>query len=138
MMMAGVASSGGRIALKRSLYVIVCACVLLLVAAANASHTPTPASVGLPGSFDSELGCSGDWQPDCTATRLAFDAEDRVWQATFDVPAGSWEYKAALNGAWDENYGTNAQQNGTNIGLSLADATPVKFYYDHATHWITS
>ena len=28
-----------------------------------------------------------------------------VWQGTFSVPAGGWQYKAALNNAWDENYG---------------------------------
>jgi len=38
-----------------------------------------------------------------------------VWQDTFDVPAGSFEYKAALNSSWDENYGANAQRNGTNL-----------------------
>ena len=52
-------------------------------------------------------------------------------------PPGNWEYKAALNDTWDVNYGANAQLNGPNIGLSLASPTAVKFYYDHATHWIT-
>jgi pullulanase len=97
-----------------------------------------PSSVSLPGSFGDELGCPGDWQPECTTTRLAFDASDGVWQGTFNVPAGNWEYKAALNGTWDENYGANAQRDGPNIALSLAAATAVKFYYDHGTHWITS
>jgi pullulanase len=124
--------------LKRNLLVLVFACVLVLVPAAGASHTPTPTSVGLPGSFGDELGCPGDWQPDCTATQLTFDAEDQVWQRTFDVPAGNWEYKAALNNSWTENYGANAQQDGANISLSLPQTTAVKFYYDHATHWITS
>jgi pullulanase len=97
-----------------------------------------PNAVGIPGSFGDELGCPGDWQPECTATQLAFDAADRVWQGTFNVPAGSWEYKAALNGTWDENYGANAQRNGANIALTLGAASAVKFYYDHGTHWITS
>ena len=101
------------------------------------SAPPQPSSVGIPGSYQSELGCPGDWQPDCPATQLSFDASDRVWQGTFNVPAGDWEYKAALNGTWDVNYGANAQLNGPNIGLSLAAPTAVKFYYDHATHWIT-
>ena len=101
------------------------------------SAPPQPSSVAIPGSLQSELGCPSDWQPDCAATQLAFDASDRVWQGTFNVPAGDWEYKAALNDTWDENYGANAQLNGPNIGLSLAAPTAVKFYYDHATHWIT-
>ena len=101
------------------------------------SHTPPPTGVTIAGSLQSELGCPGDWDPACPAGRLTFDADDQVWQGTFTVPAGSWEYKAALNGGWDENYGANAQRGGSNIGLTLGASSPVKFYYDHKTHWIT-
>jgi pullulanase len=97
-----------------------------------------PASVTIAGSLQSELGCPGDWDPACSTTFLGFDAEDGVWQGVFNVPAGSWEYKAALNGSWDENYGANATRNGANIAFNLGAAANVKFYYDHATHWITS
>ncbi len=103
-----------------------------------ASHTPNPTSVTIAGSLQSELGCPGDWDPACAATQLAFDAADDVWQGVFGLPAGGWEYKAALNNGWDENYGANAQPNGGNIALNLAADTEVKFYYDHKTHWITS
>jgi pullulanase-type alpha-1,6-glucosidase len=96
-----------------------------------------PASVTIAGSLQDELGCPGDWQPDCAATHLGFDAEDTVWQGVFAVPAGDWEYKAALNDSWDVNYGANATQNGPNIGLSIGAPTDIKFYYDHATHWVT-
>ena len=96
-----------------------------------------PTSVTIAGSFQSELGCPGDWMPECSVTDLTFDAEDAVWQATFDLPAGSWEYKAALNGSWDENYGRHALRDGPNIPLVLAEAASVKFYYDDQTHWIT-
>lgn len=102
-----------------------------------ASHTPDPTSVTVAGSLQSELGCSGDWQPDCANTHLLFDADDDVWQATFNLPAGNWEYKAALNNSWDENYGLNATPNGLNIPLNLGTDTSVKFYYDHKSHWIT-
>jgi hypothetical protein len=89
------------------------------------------------GSLQSELGCSGDWDPGCSATHLVSDANDNVWQNTFSVPAGNWEYKAALNDSWDENYGDGAVRNGANISISLGALTNVKFYYDHETHWIT-
>jgi pullulanase len=95
-----------------------------------------PASVTIAGSLQSELGCPGDWQPECSATHLTFDATDGIWQQSFDVPAGSWEYKAALNGSWGENYGLNATFNGPNVPLSLDAAASVKFYYDHETHWV--
>jgi len=103
-----------------------------------ASDTPDPTSVGIPGSYQSEVGCPGDWQPECALTQLVYDANDDKWQGAWSIPSGSYEYKAALNNAWDENYGANAVRGGANIALNLAADTAVKFYYDHETHWITS
>ena len=111
--------------------------VAFLPAPSRADHTPDPTSVAIAGSLQSELGCPGDWQPECNATDLAFDADDGMWQGTFDVPAGTWEYKAPLNDSWIENYGAGAVANGPNIALGLSGATSVKFYYDHVTHWVT-
>ena len=110
---------------------------LVLSPAVRADHTPNPSTVTAVGNHQDELGCPGDWQPDCSSTHLAFDSEDGLWQAVFSLPAGSWEYKAALNDSWDENYGGGAVPGGTNIALALGLATDVKFYYDHETHWIT-
>jgi pullulanase len=121
-------------------------CVEMLFSYDGSSHVltisvappaPQPASVTVAGSLQSELGCPSDWQADCAATHLSFDAEDGIWQQIFSVPAGSWEYKAPIDDSWTENYGRNAQRDGANIPLTLADAQDVKFYYDHATHWIT-
>jgi pullulanase-type alpha-1,6-glucosidase len=105
--------------------------VITLPPALLADHTPDPSSVTIAGSLQDELGCPGDWQPDCAATHLGFDAADEVWQGSFNIPAGSWEYKAALNDTWDENYP------GANIPLALGAPADVKFYYNHETHWIT-
>ena len=124
--------------MKRLLAAAVFAVLLVLSPSAPASHTPEPTAVTIAGSLQSALGCPGDWQPECAATQLAYDASDTVWQGRFDVPAGSWEYKAPLNGGWTENYGQNATPNGPNIPLNLGAAASVKFYYDHGTHWITS
>ena len=104
---------------------------------ALADHTADPTSVTIAGSLQDELGCPGDWDPACASTHLSYDAADDAWQATFNVPAGSWEYKAPLNDSWTENYGGNATANGSNIPLNLGAATPVKFYYDHKSHWVT-
>ncbi len=103
--------------------------------AARAAHTPAPTSVTIAGSLQSELGCPGDWDPACAATHLTYDATDDVWQGTWTVPAGSYEYKAALNDGWAESYGQNGGAN--NIPLTLAASTSVKFYYDHTSHWAT-
>ena len=133
--------NASRLAFKR--YFISCLSILILISGvisptpAFADHTTDPTSVTIAGSLQQELGCSGDWQPDCAVTHLTDDANDDVWQRTFTVPAGNWEYKAPLNDSWDENYGLNAAPNGPNIPLNLGGATSVKFYYDHKTHWVT-
>ena len=106
------------------------------VVPALASHTATPTSVTIAGSLQSELGCPGDWQPECATTHLTYDAADTIWQATFAVPQGSWEYKAALNDNWTESYGLNTGPD--NIAVTVGDASATKFYYDHETHWATS
>ena len=49
-------------------------------------------------------------EPGCAATHLAYDAGDDVWQGAWNVPAGSYQYKAALNNSWTENYGLHAEQ----------------------------
>jgi pullulanase len=110
---------------------------------ALADHTPDPTSVAIAGTIQSELGCAGDWMPACDSTFLAYDAEDDVWQGSFNVaPANDQDkngsrYKAALNGDWTENYGLNAAQGGGDIPLVVTEPRTVKFYYDHKTHWAT-
>ena len=123
-------------------FFVSCLSIIILISGvisptpAFADHTTDPTGVTIAGSLQQELGCPGDWQPECASTHLAYDSGDGVWQGIFPVPAGSWEYKAALNGTWDENYGQNATPNGSNIPLNLGAETSVKFYYDHKTHWV--
>ncbi|MEO8062270.1 MAG: pullulanase-type alpha-1,6-glucosidase [Pseudomonadota bacterium] len=121
--------------------------VLPLLAFAAVSFTApqtwaqaNPGSVGIPGSYQSEAGCPGDWDPACSATQLVFDANGDIWRSSFSIsPAGAYEYKVALNGSWDVNYGQHAEQNGPNIPLNVSAAPQnVTFYYDHKTHWVTN
>ncbi|MGH3756871.1 pullulanase-type alpha-1,6-glucosidase [Actinophytocola sp.] len=104
---------------------------------AGADHTPAPDAVSVPGTHNSEMGCSGDWQPDCAQAGLGADPADGVWKGTYQLPPGSYQYKAAVNGSWNENYGAGAVAGGPDIGYQ-ADGGPVSFYYDPATHWVTS
>lgn len=131
---------------KRLLPILAVFTILLSALAprpALADDTPNPDTVGLPGTHQDELGCSGEWQPACENTLLTYDAEDDIWQGTFEIqPANDDDkkgprYKVALNGSWDENYGLNASRGGADIPLVVSQPTPVKFYYDHKTHWIT-
>ncbi|HYO17250.1 MAG TPA: alpha-amylase family glycosyl hydrolase, partial [Dermatophilaceae bacterium] len=97
-----------------------------------------PDTVSVAGSHNSEMGCSDDWQPDCAQAQLTLNATDQIWKGKFSaIPAGDYEYKAAINKSWDENYGAGAALNGSNITYK-SPGTEVNFYYDHATHWVTS
>ncbi|HEY8723712.1 MAG TPA: glucodextranase DOMON-like domain-containing protein [Gaiellaceae bacterium] len=109
----------------------------LAILPAAASSTPDPTSVTVVGDLQSEAGCASDWDPTCAQTHLTYDASDDVWQRTFLLPAGNYQYKAALNDSWDENYGLHAVLGGDNTPLTLPQAASVKFYYDHKTHWVT-
>jgi hypothetical protein len=109
--------------------------VTLFVALTSAEASPL--TVTVVGDLQSELGCAGDWDPGCAATHLTYDAADNVWQGSFTLPAGIWQYKAAIDDSWLENYGANATPGGANITLSLAAPTLVKFFYSDVTHWIT-
>lgn len=107
--------------------------VINVIAQENPDGFPTPELVVVPGSFQDEVGCSGDWQPECEATALTFNDETGLWEGTFSIPAGSYEYKVALDGSWDRNYGLNAEADGGNIPLELEADTDVSFSYDHST-----
>src|SRR3954454_1011552 len=100
---------------------------------------PQPGNVSVPGSHNSEMGCPGDWQPDCAQAQLALDPKDDVWKGSFTtIPAGDYEYKAAIDKSWDENYGVGGGKGAGNIAYTAPGGKPVNFYYDHRTHWVTS
>ncbi len=115
-----------------------CLAFLILVLTVTAvAQTEQPGMVVIPGTIQSVLGCPGDWQPDCTNTALTYDADDDLWSGTFTLPAGEYEYKVALEGTWDVNYGAKAEAGGANIPLVLTEETEVRFIYQHTTHWVT-
>ena len=128
--------------------ITICAMTLALfsplsVSVSRAQSDTNPESVNIPGTHQDELGCPGEWQPECENTMLTYDEEDDVWQGVYEIqPAndadkGGPRYKAALNGSWSENYGANAAAGGADIPLIVEEPTEVKFYYDNKTHWIT-
>ncbi len=88
------------------------------------------------GDVQAELGCPGDWQPECAVTHLTYDARRHGLAGLVrrSRPA-TGEYKAALNNAWDESYGANTGPTTTSRSTSAPDQT-VKFYYSHETHWV--
>lgn len=110
---------------------------VLITSAQEQPNTPRPDTVTIAGTIQSVLGCPGDWQPECDKTFLTYNAIGDLWMGTWELPAGKYEYKAALNKKWDENYGLHAKAGGDNIPLELKDTTKVTFFYDHKTHWVS-
>jgi len=93
--------------------------------------------VTVPGSHNSEMGCAGDWAPGCEAAKLTLRA-DGIYSGTFDVAPGDYEYKVAVNGSWDVNYGANGEPNGGNITYSTDGTKPITFYWNPETKVVSS
>ncbi|MCC6616710.1 MAG: pullulanase-type alpha-1,6-glucosidase [Anaerolineae bacterium] len=123
--------------MRKSLHVLLLLLTLFFSTSLAVAQDAPVESVTIAGTIQSVLGCPGDWQPECALTNLAFDEEDQLWEASFDLPAGDYEYKAALNGSWDLNYGAGAAQDGPNVTLTLEEDRTVTFFFDAASGWIT-
>ncbi len=110
--------------------------VVVVEVAGDPPPADGPTNVSIPGSLNMAMGCAGDWVPDCAEAQLLYNANGDVWMNTFTLPAGSYEYKVALNNTWDENYGGRADRDGANVTLELAEETTVTFVYDNKTNWV--
>ncbi|MFF3349637.1 alpha-amylase family glycosyl hydrolase [Streptomyces sp. NPDC002779] len=111
----------------------------LVPALSTAAQAETPATaVSVPGTFNSEIGCAGDWAPNCAQAQLSARTDGSgAWSKTITVPGGSHAYKAALNNSWNDNYGAHAKYHGADIPLQIpAGGKNVTFVYDPVTHWI--
>ena len=97
----------------------------------------TPEAVSFPGSYANLLGGT-DWEP-ADPTVQGADAEgDGIWTLTVTLPGGEYEYKVALNGTWDENYGRDGVQGGENIPFTVPDeGGDVTFNYNRNPGEIT-
>jgi alpha-amylase len=105
------------------------------VTVTTAPPQPAVGSVTVAGDLQSELGCPGDWQPDCAATHLTFDTGDGQWHHTFALPAGNYEWKVAINNSWDVNYGAGGAAGGSNLALSVpAGGGSYVFTWNQVTH----
>lgn len=90
--------------------------------------------VTLPGTFNSELGCTGgqngDWDPACRATQMEKDPTSGWYVKELEIPNGNHEYKIALAGTWKENYGTNGLDGHNSTFTVTNGPVKVKFYFD--------
>ena len=89
--------------------------------------------INVPGSWQAaaDVGC-GDWAPDCEGTALTEDGD--MYVGTFNLPAGDYEAKVALDGTWTVNYGVDGVADGDNYAFTVDSDSPVTFSYDPATN----
>ena len=105
------------------------------------AHTEAASAVGagdvvLVGSLQDELGAASDWNPADGAT-LFQPAGNGKYVFTGKLAAGNYDFKIAIGGSWDENYGKDGVKDGPNIALRLLHDHEVTFTYDAATHIVT-
>jgi alpha-amylase len=99
---------------------------------------PLVNSVTVAGSLQSEIGCAADWNPACAASHLTFNTSNGLWEASFRLPEGNYEYKVVINDSWDVNYGAGGALNGSNIPISVpAGGATVIFVWDQVSHMVT-
>ncbi|WP_082031135.1 pullulanase-type alpha-1,6-glucosidase [Tessaracoccus massiliensis] len=103
-------------------------------AAPEAGEIDWSTAVTVPGSHNAAMGCAGDWDPGCEEALLTLDETSGLYTGTFSLPAGSYEYKVAIGGNWDVNYGVGSVPNGDNAAYTLDEATDVTFFYNPVTH----
>lgn len=105
----------------------------------NPNGWDAPEVVTLVGTFQSELGCESDRVIDCDVTKMTYDILGDIWRATFDLPAGEYDYRLYLDESESHIYGKNGISGVNSFSIPLSIDTPqtVNFYYDHKTGWIT-
>jgi maltose-binding protein MalE len=93
--------------------------------------------VNVAGSYQAQAGCAADWAPDCEATAMTKGDNGLYTSGPFNLKAGDYEAKVALDGGWTTNYGVDGKANGDNYKFSLAADGTVEFSYDPATNILT-
>ncbi|MGZ5287359.1 MAG: pullulanase X25 domain-containing protein, partial [Flavisolibacter sp.] len=95
---------------------------------------PGPFAVTVVGDLQNEIGCAGDWDPNCWASSLVLDGASNTWYGIFNIPPGNWEYKITINNSWAENYGAGGVPGGPNIPLTVSGDRKILFRYNPVTH----
>ena len=97
-------------------------------------NTATAQMVTLPGSFQKSLGCTDNWKPECLAPLLEPVGDGTYTYATTALPEGDYEFKVAIGGSDNENYGQDGAVGGANYQFATKANKLVTFTYDSATH----
>ncbi|SDC34608.1 alpha-1,6-glucosidases, pullulanase-type [Sanguibacter gelidistatuariae] len=114
--------------------------VLTAVAAAPpVTEGPAPlrdVTVSIAGTVNTAMGCVANWKETCVEAELT-NRTGSVFSQSFDLPAGTYEYKAVISHSWGESYGLTRVSGGDNISFTLPTDATVTFVYDDASHFVT-
>ena len=97
-------------------------------------NTATDQTVTLPGTFQKALGCSDNWQAQCLAPLLEPTGDGTYTYSTTALPEGDYEFKVAIGGSDNENYGQDGAVGGANYQFATKANKLVTFTYDSSTH----
>jgi maltose-binding protein MalE len=97
-------------------------------------ENPLTGMVNVPGSYQVFVGCISDFQADCEITAMAEGDDGKYHSGPFNLPAGDYEAKVALDGKLDTTYGMEGKEGGENYKFSLTASGSVEFVYDPTTH----
>lgn len=97
-------------------------------------NTATDQTVTLPGTFQKALGCSDNWQAQCLAPLLEPTGDGTYTYSTTALPEGGYEFKVAIGGSDNENYGQDGTVGGANYQFATKANKLVTFTYDSSTH----
>lgn len=96
----------------------------------NLIANPLTGMVNVPGSYQAQAGCDGDWMPECAATAMTMGDDGLYHSGPFALTAGDYEVKVALDGSWTTNYGVDGAPDGDNYPFTLDADGEVSFTFD--------
>ncbi|WP_234122774.1 pullulanase X25 domain-containing protein [Clostridium hydrogenum] len=91
--------------------------------------------ITVPGTEQVYAGGS-NWDPASDKTVMSYLGNGIYSLTVKNIPAGSYEYKVAANGSWDENYGAGARSGGDNITMLVPSTEDITFLYNDDSHVI--
>ncbi len=83
--------------------------------------------VTVPGT----LGGNG-WTP--SKDQMTYEGNGLYTYTFKDVAIGNYEYKIAIDGSWNENYGAEGIKDGANVACTVTEVQDVTVYYNDFSH----
>ena len=104
--------------------------------AAEMAEFANQRDIVLAGDLQTLGGAAAKWAPSDMATKMTAGDNGFYSFTIKNMPAGTYNYKVAINGSWAENYGLNGIADGANVSVTLDKPETVTFYYNDKTHRI--